>query len=117
MVCERPASGKNVVVSFAMRPSRIDLFPTGEMGIVWEDGHESFYGGKLLRCGCRCAMCVDEITGRKLLDETFVADHVHPLRANPVGNYGVNLVFSDGHSTGIYSHAFLREACPCGDSH
>ncbi len=29
----------------------------------------------------------------------------------PVGNYGVKLVFDDGHDTGIYSWAFLYDLC------
>ena len=33
--------------------------------------------------------------------------------ATPVGNYAVQIEFSDGHSTGIYSYGHLREICPC----
>jgi len=29
----------------------------------------------------------------------------------PVGNYALQLVFSDGHDTGIYSWTYLRELC------
>ena len=31
------------------------------------------------------------------------------LELKPVGNYGVQIVFDDGHDTGIYSWAWLRE--------
>jgi len=31
------------------------------------------------------------------------------LEAEPVGRYAVRLIFSDGHRTGIYSWAYLRE--------
>ena len=31
------------------------------------------------------------------------------LELRPVGNYGVLIAFSDGHDTGIYSWAWLRE--------
>lgn len=30
-------------------------------------------------------------------------------RIEPVGNYAVKLIFSDGHSTGIYSWSYLRK--------
>ena len=33
--------------------------------------------------------------------------------ANAVGNYAIQLTFSDGHSTGIYSYDHLRTICPC----
>jgi DUF971 family protein len=30
-----------------------------------------------------------------------------------VGNYAIQITFSDGHSTGIYSYDQLRTICPC----
>jgi DUF971 family protein len=30
-----------------------------------------------------------------------------------VGNYALQLNWSDGHNSGIYSWQFLRELCPC----
>jgi DUF971 family protein len=33
--------------------------------------------------------------------------------ANAVGNYAVQIQFSDGHATGIFSFEHLRELCPC----
>jgi DUF971 family protein len=30
-----------------------------------------------------------------------------------VGTYALQLYWSDGHSTGIYSWEYLRSACPC----
>jgi len=33
--------------------------------------------------------------------------------ASPVGNYAIQIQFSDAHATGIYSFDCLRELCPC----
>jgi DUF971 family protein len=33
--------------------------------------------------------------------------------ATVVGNYAVQISFTDGHSTGIYSYDHLRSICPC----
>jgi DUF971 family protein len=33
--------------------------------------------------------------------------------AAAMGNYAVQITFSDGHATGIYSFEHLREICPC----
>jgi DUF971 family protein len=33
--------------------------------------------------------------------------------ANAVGNYAIQITFSDGHATGIYSYDHLRTLCPC----
>ena len=34
---------------------------------------------------------------------------VRILRIEPVGNYAVRIVFDDGHDTGLYTWAYLRE--------
>ena len=94
-------------------PERLDMFPNGEIGIVWKDGHESFYGARELRCRCPCAACVDEMTGRKVLDEASVPVDLRARMHQGVGNYGVQFVWSDGHATGIYSNALLRALCSC----
>lgn len=36
-----------------------------------------------------------------------------PLRAELVGRYALQIFWSDGHSTGIYTFPYLREICPC----
>jgi DUF971 family protein len=30
-----------------------------------------------------------------------------------VGNYAIRIMWSDGHSTGIYSFEHFRKICPC----
>lgn len=32
-----------------------------------------------------------------------------------VGSYAIQMHWSDGHSTGIYTWDFLRAACPCDE--
>ena len=96
-----------------IRAARVALFPNGEIGIVWEDGHESYYPGHHLRCACACAECVDEMSGRKLLQDDKVADDVRALELHPVGNYAISVRWSDGHDTGIYAFERLRRLCPC----
>ena len=34
----------------------------------------------------------------------------------PVGNYAIRLIFSDGHDTGLYSWRYLREIDPAAQS-
>ena len=96
-------------------PSVVNIapFPNGEIGVVWSDGHESFYPGHYLRCACPCAGCVDELTGKKTLRDDSVPQDVRALRITPVGRYAVTIHWSDGHDTGIYSFERLRRLCPC----
>ncbi len=86
---------------------------TSEVRILWKDGHESLYTGHALRVGCRCALCVDEMSGNKRLREESISKDVRPLQIDPVGRYAIRFQWSDGHSTGIYTFELLRELCPC----
>lgn len=95
------------------RPTTMNAFPNGELGIVWSDGHQSYYGGHMLRCACACASCIDEMTGAKVLVDDRVPSDVRPLELHPVGRYGVAIRWSDGHDTGIYDFERLRRICPC----
>jgi len=80
-----------------------------DVAILWKDGLRSVYPGRFLRLACPCAGCVEEMTGRALLDPESVPEDVHPIRIDPVGRYAVQITFSDGHGTGIYTFDRLRE--------
>lgn len=99
--------------------------------ITWSDGHTSHYDFPYLRDNCPCAMCNDEReksknfaagsgtgggtgsgTGQTGAFPMF-KPKITAKSAHAVGNYAVQILFSDGHSTGIYSFDRLREMCPC----
>ena len=77
------------------------------------DGHDSRYPFELLRNHCPCAVCVDEWTGKRKKLILLLPSDFRPLGINPVGNYAIQVSWSDGHNTGIYSFSSLRELCPC----
>lgn len=81
--------------------------------LKWNDGHESVYPPAYLRFYCSCAHCVNETTGVRAIREKDIPANIHPLEAVPVGRYAVQIKWSDGHSTGIYSFEHLRRICPC----
>lgn len=80
------------------------------LGIVWTDGLESSYNVVELRRNCPCAVCVDEMTGKRTLSPAEVSDSVRPITINSVGRYALNIEFNDGHKTGIYSFETLRSS-------
>jgi ATP-binding protein involved in chromosome partitioning len=80
-----------------------------ELAITWADGAESVLPVRELRLACGCASCVDEWTGAERLDPASVPADVRPLRIAPVGRYGLQIHWSDGHETGIYPFRRLRE--------
>ena len=59
-------------------------------------------------------MCVDEFTGRPLLDGRGVPETLEGTGVSVVGRYALSVSFGDGHATGIYSFEHLRRICPCG---
>ena len=82
--------------------------------IEWDQqGHEGFFPARALRLACPCAACVEEMSGRRLLDPAQVPLDVRPVSLSLVGAYGLRVQWSDGHSTGIYTFEQLRRLCPC----
>ena len=69
--------------------------------IEWVEGkHEGFFPARELRLACPCAGCVEEMSGKPLLDPATVPQDVRPLRLALVGAYGLRIEWSDGHGTG-----------------
>lgn len=89
------------------RPTAIDATDDG-VRITWGDGTVREHGYRLLRLSCRCARCVEEATGRALLDASTVPEDIHAETIEPVGHYAIRIRWSDGHDTGIFSFAHLR---------
>lgn len=81
--------------------------------ITWAEGHVGVYPARDLRLACQCAACVEEMTGRPILDAATVPSDVAPLRISLVGAYAIRIDWSDGHSSGIYTYEHLRALCPC----
>lgn len=96
------------------------------IGVTWADHHESTYDLTYLRTICPCAACrgahesppLSQAPKKKFNilsdDQAKTADAPSGVRSvQPVGNYAISFVWTDGHSEGIYSFRYLREMCPC----
>jgi DUF971 family protein len=82
--------------------------------IEWEQArHTGRYSARELRLACPCAGCVEELSGRALLDPATVPGDVRALAIKLVGAYAVHVQWSDGHGTGMYPWALLFRLCPC----
>ena len=85
--------------------------------IIFDDGKVCRFDLQELRRACPCAACR---TARDRDEELGLAD-VQPTRlaiadAHLVGGYGLGVMWSDGHSTGIYPFVSLRRWCEAGRS-
>jgi DUF971 family protein len=100
---------------------KVHLSTGAGVDITWADNHASHYDFPYLRDACPCAMCNDEREKKKKSGtdaSTFTAlpmfkPRVTAKTASPVGNYAIQIQFSDSHATGIFSFSHLREICPC----
>jgi ATP-binding protein involved in chromosome partitioning len=97
----------------ADEPKNVSIGSAGDLRIEWADGHAGINGGWGLRVKCPCAACVDENTGKRVLDPQRIALDIKVSEVHPVGRYGVGIAFSDSHNTGIYRFEFLRTSCEC----
>ena len=73
-----------------------------EVRFAWDDGTEVTWPTRAMRLACTCALCISETSGQPLLDPATVPADITVKDMTLVGNYGVNVTFSDNHSTGIY---------------
>ena len=94
-----------------MKP--LDIQAIGnELAIRWDDGSETYTPLEKLRRACPCAGCKGEtdIMGQVHRGpEVPLSGSAFQLKAiKQVGGYGVQPVWGDGHTTGIYSFEYLR---------
>ena len=102
-------------VESAARPTGTRTRPIGlrrhdlrTLAVLWEDGHRDHFDVRDLRLACRCALCIEEMSGRKLLDPKKVRADVSPRVISSIGNYALGIDWSDGHNSGLYSFDHLR---------
>ena len=95
------------------RPLEINRHGAHDVQIRWNTWEEAVYPAKYLRGQCPCASCVDEVTGKRIVTENLLPILVYQTKIEPVGRYGIQIFWSDGHSTGLYTwerlHAMLPE--------
>jgi len=97
----RPSGSRTTAIGLRRRDART-------LSVLWEDGYRNDFDVRDLRLACRCAVCVEEMSGRPLLDPRSVRPDVAPRTITSVGNYAITINWNDGHSTGIYSFEYLR---------
>lgn len=91
-----PAQDKRVPKAIRRRAEGLE--------VTWDDvGDVRMLPYRALRLACPCAGCVDEMSGRLLLDPASVPDDIGIASLALVGAYGLRIRWSDGHGTGIYT--------------
>ena len=84
-------------------------FDEQNITLTWKDGEILTVPNRDLRLSCRCALCVDEMTGEKILKESDIKSAIAPTDIMPLGNYAISVTWNDGHSSGIYPYKSIKE--------
>ena len=97
----------------SVHPTGLDLDLRGQtLHIDWADGTSSHLPLAFLRKHCPCAACrtEKEQQSRTLLPilKSAPAASIDATGAHLVGNYALQIEWSDGHNTGIYDFRYLR---------
>jgi DUF971 family protein len=104
----------------SVRPREIKRLGTNGLQITWQDGTTQELLSEVLRKGCPCAGCREArgddshakpLTGKKRSLSIIQSSAEQELSLQEiwgVGQYAIGLRWADGHSSGIYTFAYLR---------
>ncbi|MFN2451825.1 MAG: gamma-butyrobetaine hydroxylase-like domain-containing protein [Candidatus Dormibacteria bacterium] len=95
----------------ALQPARFDYDEEARALLVeWTDGVIQRIPFGFLRRNCPCAACAGELnfSGRFATNPRLRPGEDELADISLVGSYGLNLVWADGHNTGIYTYPRLR---------
>lgn len=98
--------GKNSILQKQLPEIHFDATHTF---LKWPDGEEAKVSNHDLRLSCRCAICVNEISGEVLLKEENIKADIAPTATMPLGNYAIGINWNDGHTSGIYPYQTIRK--------
>jgi Mrp family chromosome partitioning ATPase/DUF971 family protein len=85
--------------------SRPDIAYDEENHVIRVDG-ETISPADLRR-SCRCAACVEEMTGRQILVPSSVPETIKPTKMASTGNYALSVDWSGGHRS-LYPYRQIR---------
>ncbi len=80
----------------------------GSVKLKFIDGRELSSRIYDLRMNCQCALCVSEVTGKRLIDPSKIPADISIKEILPLGNYAVGITFSDGHASGIFPYNLFK---------
>ena len=96
-----------------LAPRKLDFDQAGEcLEIGWQDGTTQRLALPLVRKSCPCAVCVERRQSESdilhVITEVGLETTAELRNVRAVGNYAIQIVWEDGHDTGIYTYDYLR---------
>ncbi|MCW1969805.1 MAG: DUF971 domain-containing protein [Anaerolineae bacterium] len=87
-----------------MRPTQITANKSdATLRITWDTGRTVDYPFYQLAAACKCAACNDERARLSAEGKAFVPKSAVLEAIEPVGSYGINILWKDGCRYGIYT--------------
>lgn len=80
-----------------------------ELELEYDNGEKYALSCEYLRVHSPSAEVMGHGAGQEVLQTGKLKVGISAIK--PVGNYALQLVFDDGHDTGLYSWPYLRELC------
>ncbi len=99
------ALGRNSILQKQVPEIKFDAKTTT---LKWPDGEAITVSNRALRLSCRCALCMNEMTGKLILKEEDIPADIAPTKISPLGNYALGIDWNDGHTSGIYPYRTIR---------
>ena len=92
-----------------MYPVKIRVVENKSLEITWDDNKRDLLDLKLLRKLCPCATCLAERDKQSKMYIPIFSENQTTIKSiNQVGKYAIQIIWNDGHSTGIYEYPFLK---------
>jgi DUF971 family protein len=102
-------------MSDAPKPTSIQLHSRSRLlELAYENGESYSLSCEYLRVYSPSAEVLGHGPGQEVLQTGKMTVAITAIK--PVGNYALQLVFDDGHDTGLYSWRYLYELCQQQDS-
>ncbi len=84
-------------------------FDMNKITLKWSDNESISISNRLLRESCDCALCVDEMTRKPILNIDTIPNDIHAKEISTIGNYAILVNWSDGHNTGFFPFNTIRQ--------
>lgn len=96
-----------------MKPLQIKVEDKSNLLIKWDDNSQTRLSLKYMRDECPCASCKGETillrTYRPPKPQVLSPDMYKIKSIKVVGGYAIQILWKDGHDTGIYSWEYIRQ--------
>jgi len=95
-----------------MTPVYFSRIENHSLAVTWDDTRHFVIPLSFLRRNCPCAHCMEErASHHATFIPLFTKDALNLSSLLPIGSYAVQMIWGDGHATGIFTFPYLLSLC------